>query len=925
MASQANRADQVKFLLRRDFRVEMATIAWAKMFETLGSCNLLPEDHDQHAVFTVHLCEAPGAFVCATNHFIRTLRPHWDWDWMAVSLNPHYEGNDQLFMIDDDKLINATMDNWFFCHDSSGDIRKQKNIESIWSAAAARARSLGCDKAMLVTADGAVESSMDPNNQESITASLHYCELVAAFGVLAEHGNLMWKVFTLFEHSSICCLYLLACCFGRLSVYKPATSKPANSEVYVIGYDFQGISKPVLQALLSHCGNDAFRQRALFSLDELPEGFLESVQAAAEFFARLICIATHPNCHVFVSELINLNNPSVSVFFCRCTGEAISEAVQQSHNAHSRYHQGRSGSVKHWFAREWCNRLRLQPLDQNKFLASACSLDGRHNNSTGAVQRKRQLEGTLAERREQFLKRQKQLGEDGASADFYQAEAMPTASTAQEAPVMKGPAAKMMAKMGYRAGEGLGKTHQGIAAPINDSGQQSKRGLGFGKEDRVGDVKATYFPVPDTSLLKGSGSLTFEEAMAWTINSDAKVPSRILKSKLIPDDDIIASLTEVRRSLGSTDPASLCSHTGHCVSPSKGEHDSPAFWKLAALDVALDICRRGHCLSGSEEQHALDLSLNGHGASEYLLGSDQAWIAHILGVSTGAAEFKTSRGHDHSRVWPLEALPAPTHSGTATFSSRLYCLKSAECIEGQCPAVNLLVGDLDASHTGSGLTAEFSDLYRKRVLWEVLVALRCLADGGTFVLRFDDTLSSFTMSVMYMLSRTFSAICILKPFTSCAATSEKFAVCIGPKNRNPAVRHLSRALDLQTHLGSNCSEQDASVLGELVPFHVMLGDEPFYRYVVSRTQELARHEVKHLRALALTRPHAEPEGCCQPSDITNIQAEAYQRLLHGRWPYGHVVEQHQVTLYSFKPGKGEELICQMKLLAGTTRFAAPAN
>ena len=34
------------------------------------------------------------------------------WDWLAISLNPYYEGNDQFAMIDDDVLIGQTLDHW---------------------------------------------------------------------------------------------------------------------------------------------------------------------------------------------------------------------------------------------------------------------------------------------------------------------------------------------------------------------------------------------------------------------------------------------------------------------------------------------------------------------------------------------------------------------------------------------------------------------------------------------------------------------------------------------------------------------------------------------------------------------------------------------------------------------------------------------
>ena len=62
-------------------------------------------------------------------------------------------------------------------------------------------------------------------------ASLHYCEAVAGLLLLGLGGSLVLKMFTLYEHSSVCLLYLLNCCFHQVAVFKPATSKAGNSEV----------------------------------------------------------------------------------------------------------------------------------------------------------------------------------------------------------------------------------------------------------------------------------------------------------------------------------------------------------------------------------------------------------------------------------------------------------------------------------------------------------------------------------------------------------------------------------------------------------------------------------------------------------------------------------------------------------------------
>ena len=54
-----------------------------------------------------------------------------DWDWIATTLNPYYEGNDNGHMIGDDRLIRHTGDNWYFGVDNTGNLMSERNLEGL--------------------------------------------------------------------------------------------------------------------------------------------------------------------------------------------------------------------------------------------------------------------------------------------------------------------------------------------------------------------------------------------------------------------------------------------------------------------------------------------------------------------------------------------------------------------------------------------------------------------------------------------------------------------------------------------------------------------------------------------------------------------------------------------------------------------------
>lgn len=96
-------------------------------------------------------------------------------------------------------------------------------------------------KAHIVTADGGFDYSVDFNKQERLSYHLIFAEICVALMVQREGGHFVCKVFDIFDVFSLKCLYLLTYFYKEIHIVKPKTSRPANSEKYIIAKGFVGI------------------------------------------------------------------------------------------------------------------------------------------------------------------------------------------------------------------------------------------------------------------------------------------------------------------------------------------------------------------------------------------------------------------------------------------------------------------------------------------------------------------------------------------------------------------------------------------------------------------------------------------------------------------------------------------------------------
>ncbi|NXN11750.1 CMTR2 methyltransferase, partial [Indicator maculatus] len=280
--SFTNKAGKIIPQVRKSMNAELCTQAWCKFHEILGSFPLLPEEAlEAGELNSVHLCEAPGAFIASLNHYLKSHHVPCDWNWVANTLNPYHEANDSLTMIMDDRLIANTLPRWYFGPDNTGDVMTLKHLTGLQSFVRNMAT------VHLVTADGSFDCQGNPGEQEALVSPLHYCEAVTALLLLGTGGSFVLKMFTLFEHCSANLLFLLNCAFEEVHVFKPATSKAGNSEAYVVCLRYLGRESIhlLLSKMIQSFGAEMLH-RALFPQHLLPESFLKAHEECCLFFHK---------------------------------------------------------------------------------------------------------------------------------------------------------------------------------------------------------------------------------------------------------------------------------------------------------------------------------------------------------------------------------------------------------------------------------------------------------------------------------------------------------------------------------------------------------------------------------------------------------------------------------------------------------------
>jgi len=263
---------QLKKRLSKQFRLSVVTNATLKLYEMLNTFQLIamPPQGGRLRVRAFCNAELPGAFLVALNSYVLGLlaqrigQGRIDFDWVASSYLPEVAGSGTTILDDKYGIYASHRDRWFMGPRPnalpegepaiSGDVTDSSVVAAIADAVHARYPEIPEESihsgATLYTSDAGIDVSGDYNRQEEHTALLNFGQILCGILSLAPGGVLVTKQYSFLTEFNREVITMLSALFDCLRVVKPVTSRPANSEIYLIGVGFRGVDRAMADRLL---------------------------------------------------------------------------------------------------------------------------------------------------------------------------------------------------------------------------------------------------------------------------------------------------------------------------------------------------------------------------------------------------------------------------------------------------------------------------------------------------------------------------------------------------------------------------------------------------------------------------------------------------------------------------------------------------
>lgn len=270
-----------------------------KMIEIINTFSFLCE---KNTINCFHLAEGPGGFIEAFNYKRNNKGDKYygmtlisdDVNIPSWKKSSHFINNNKNVIIEYGSTKTGDLfikENLLYCNDNYANTMDY------------------------ITADGGFDFSVDFNKQEELSMKLIIAQIFFAIIMQKEGGNFVLKIFDIFKFKTVEIIFLLANLYDYVYIYKPYTSRVANSEKYVICKNYKNNNETINKEIIDNFDyllNNIDNIYSLFNIT-LPKLFLKKIEEINAIYGQqqIENINTTLN---FIREFINIkhNNYNLS-------------------------------------------------------------------------------------------------------------------------------------------------------------------------------------------------------------------------------------------------------------------------------------------------------------------------------------------------------------------------------------------------------------------------------------------------------------------------------------------------------------------------------------------------------------------------------------------------------------------------------------